>query len=67
MGRGLPALHGFETGIRAKAKGYSVTNIVDYFTEIQRLVGKLYEVEVERYEEEVLTENRGNLRIRLRF
>jgi hypothetical protein len=44
-----------------------VTNIYDYFIKIQRLIGNLPEVEVEKYEEQILTEKRGNLRIRLRF
>lgn len=42
-------------------------NIVDYFAEQHRLIGSLSGVEVERYEEQVLAERRGNLRIRIRF
>ena len=42
-------------------------NIFDYFAEQYRLIGNLSGIEVEKYEEQVLEENRGNLRIRLRF
>jgi hypothetical protein len=44
-----------------------VTHITDYFTEIQQLIGELSGIETEKYDEQVLTEQRGNLRIRLRF
>lgn len=44
-----------------------MTNIGDYFVELQQIIGNLSGVEVEKYEEQVLTEKRGNLRIRLRF
>lgn len=44
-----------------------MNSITDYFAELQQLIGELPEVEVERYEEQVLTEKMGNLRIRLRF
>jgi hypothetical protein len=44
-----------------------VTNIGDYLIELQQIIGNLSGVEVEKYEEQVLTEKRGNLRIRLRF
>lgn len=42
-------------------------NILTYFEEVQNLIQRLAGVEVERYEEHVLTKVRGNLRIRLRF
>lgn len=42
-------------------------NIVQYFERIQSLIMGLSSVEVERYEEQVLSKDRGNLRIRLRF
>ncbi len=44
-----------------------MTNIVDYFRKLQRLIGNLSGVEIEKYEEQILTERRNNLRIRLRF
>ena len=44
-----------------------MTNIYDYFIELQQIISNLSGVEVEKYEEQVLTEKRGNLRIRLRF
>jgi len=44
-----------------------VTNIGDYFSKIQSLISNLPGIEVERFEEQVLTDKRGNLRIRLRF
>lgn len=42
-------------------------SIVEYFERVQILVKELSRVEIERYEEQVLSEERGNLRIRLRF
>lgn len=39
----------------------------DYFTHVRRLIPGMPEVHVERYEEQILAETRGNLRIRLRF
>lgn len=44
-----------------------MTNICDYFIELQHIITNLSGVEVERYEEQVLTDKRGNIRIRLRF
>ncbi|MBC8555468.1 MAG: hypothetical protein H8D23_38120 [Candidatus Brocadiales bacterium] len=44
-----------------------MTNICDYFIELQQIINNVSGVEVEKYEEQVLTEKRGNLRIRLRF
>ena len=41
-------------------------NIVEYFDKVQNLVKGLPRVEIERYEEHVLSEERGNLRIRVR-
>lgn len=40
-------------------------NIVEYFREVQRTIENLSEVE--GYDEQVLSESRGDLRIRLRF
>ena len=42
-------------------------SIVEYFGRVQILIKELSRVEIERYEEQVLSEERGNLRIRLRF
>ena len=42
-------------------------SIVEYFERVQILIKELSRVEIERYEEQVLSEERGNLRIRLRF
>jgi hypothetical protein len=42
-------------------------DIVEYFEKVQVLIKGLSRVEIERYEEHVLSEDRGNLRIRLRF
>lgn len=44
-----------------------MTNIVDYFRRLHELINDFSGVEVERYEEQVLTARRGNLRIRLRL
>lgn len=41
--------------------------VLDYFEGVQTLVARLLRVEIERYEERVLSLERGNLRIRLRF
>jgi len=38
-----------------------------HLSEVEAVVRKLKEVYVERYEEEILTDNRVNLRIRIRF
>ena len=42
-------------------------NILAYFEEVQSLIQRLARVEIERYEEQVLSKDSGNLRIRLRF
>lgn len=42
-------------------------SIVEYFERVQILIKELSRVEIERYEEQVLSEERGNLRIRLRY
>lgn len=42
-------------------------NIEKYLEKIRQLIVSLSKVEVERYEEQVLSKDRGNLRIRLRF
>ncbi len=44
-----------------------MTNISGYFLKLQQIIGNLSGVEIEKYEEQVLTESRGNLRVRLRF
>jgi hypothetical protein len=38
-----------------------------YFTQVRQLMQSVPAAHVERYEEQVLSTNRGNLRIRLRF
>jgi len=42
-------------------------SIVEYFERVQILIKELSRVEVERYEEQLLSKDRGNLRLRLRF
>ncbi len=42
-------------------------DVIQYFKRIQPLIISLSRIEVERYEEQVLSNDRGNLRIRLRF
>lgn len=42
-------------------------SIVDYFERIQNQIKGLSKAEIERYEEQILSEERGNLRIRVRF
>jgi len=44
-----------------------VKTIAEYFDKVQSYVGELQRVEIEKYDEQILTEVRGNLRIRLRF
>jgi len=44
-----------------------VKDITEYFEEIRTLIKEISRVEIERYEEQVLSSERGNLRIRLRF
>jgi hypothetical protein len=39
----------------------------EYFADISRLIQGLTAVDVERYEEQLLSTTRGNLRLRLRF
>lgn len=41
--------------------------IEDYFLHVRQLIQGMSDVHIERYEEQLLTETRGNLRIRLRF
>jgi Family of unknown function (DUF6516) len=41
--------------------------IEEYFTHVYQLIQNLAEVDAERYEEQILSVSRGNLRIRLRF
>jgi len=41
--------------------------IEEYFTHVYQLVQGLADVHAERYEEQILSVTRGNLRIRLRF
>lgn len=42
-------------------------NLLAYFEKIQSFIQQIPRVEIERYEEQVLSKDRGNLRIRLRF
>lgn len=44
-----------------------MTDIFDYFRESQNLIQNLPDVEIEKYEEQILTGERGNLQCRLRF
>jgi hypothetical protein len=44
-----------------------MTPIEAYFTSVRALLESVAQVYVERYEEQILSENRGNLRVRLRF
>src|SRR3990172_6424082 len=44
-----------------------MNSILDYFERVQALISSLSRVEIERYEEQALSKERGNLRIRLRF
>jgi hypothetical protein len=41
--------------------------ILEYLERIQKCIIALTRVEIERYEEQILSKERGNLRIRLRF
>lgn len=41
--------------------------IEQYFQKVQTLIRSISDVEMERYEEQILSKDRGNLRIRLRF
>jgi hypothetical protein len=41
--------------------------VEEYFTRVYQLIQSLPEVYAERYEEQILSVSRGNLRIRLRF
>ncbi|MCA1793704.1 MAG: DUF6516 family protein [Desulfobacteraceae bacterium] len=41
--------------------------LTEHLSAVEAVVRKLKEVYVERYEEEILTDNRVNLRIRIRF
>jgi len=42
-------------------------NIEEYLSNVRQLIQGLSQAQVERYEEEIFSLNRGNLRIRLRF
>lgn len=44
-----------------------MTSIEEYFTDVRRLIQDIPESYAERYEEQILSSNRGILRIRLRF
>lgn len=44
-----------------------MNSILEYFERVQALISGLSRVEIERYEEQVLSNERGNLRVRLRF
>ena len=39
----------------------------DYVTHVRQLIQDMTNVRIERYDEQLLSETRGNLRIRLRF
>lgn len=42
-------------------------SVEDYFDDVRQLIDHTPEADIERYEEQILSENRGVLRIRLRF
>ena len=42
-------------------------NLEDYVTHVGQLIQDMTNVRIERYDEQLLSETRGNLRIRLRF
>jgi len=44
-----------------------MNNVLDYFERVHTLISGMSRMEVERYEEQLLSTERGNLRIRLRF
>jgi hypothetical protein len=44
-----------------------MTPLETYFAFIRQLLQSVAQAHAERYEEQILSENRGNLRIRLRF
>jgi hypothetical protein len=44
-----------------------MTALFAYFERVQALIKGLSGVEIERYEEQILSQERGNLRVRLRF
>jgi len=44
-----------------------MTALFAYFERVQALIKRLPAVEIERYEEQILAKERGNLRVRLRF
>jgi len=44
-----------------------MNTIEEYFTAVRHLLQNVCQARAERYEEQVLSGNRGNLRIRLRF
>ena len=41
--------------------------VEEYFTHVRQLIQGIAEAHVERYQEQILSASRGNLRIRLRF
>lgn len=51
----------------AKSRGVGVNNIEEYLTYILQLIQNLSKVHLESYEEQILSENRNNLLIRLKF
>lgn len=44
-----------------------MSTVLDYIERVQGFVASFARVEIERYEERVLSRERGNIRIRLRF
>lgn len=44
-----------------------MTPVEAYFTSVRELLESVAQAYAERYEEQILSENRGNLRVRLRF
>lgn len=41
--------------------------VEEYFTHVRQLIQGIAEAHVERYQEQILSASRGNLRVRLRF
>jgi hypothetical protein len=44
-----------------------LNNILEYFEKVQNIVEALSKVEIERYDEEIFSEGRGNIKFRIRF
>jgi hypothetical protein len=67
VGRGLSTLSATQGGTGAEVCGGGMKTIEEYFTHVRQLIQGIPEADAERYEEQILSITRGNLRIRLRF